>query len=274
MAAEFDALLGKNTWSLVPYTSDIKVITNKWVFRVKLKADGTLDKLKARLVDGFEQITGVDFLETFSHVVKPSIIRLVFSFAASKRWSIQQIDVNSAFLNGDLEDTIYMTRPVGFESLKFPTHVCKLNKALYGLKQAPRAWYDKLRDCLYTLGFNRSMSDFSLFHRTINGILTLVLIYVDDILVTCDSHEEVMLLISQLNDLFALKYLGKVNYFLGVEVTKTKSTFSLCQYKYLLELLQKTQMLDCKTCATPMGQAIKCLMMPLYTEAQWVPFNT
>lgn len=108
MAAEATALQGKQTWKLVPPDSSQKLISNKWVFKVKTKADGTLDKLKARLVaPGFEQLAGVDFVETFSPVVKFTTIRLIFTLAASRGWSVQQIDVNNAFLNGDLEETIY-----------------------------------------------------------------------------------------------------------------------------------------------------------------------
>lgn len=124
-------------------------------YKVKTLADGTLDKLKARLVArGFEQFARIYFLETFSPVVKSTTIRLVFTLAATRKWSVQQIDVTNAFLNGDLEDTIYMYRPVSFVDKQFPGHVCKLQKSLYGLKQAPKAWYNKLKSCFIGAGIS------------------------------------------------------------------------------------------------------------------------
>ncbi|XP_031276878.1 uncharacterized protein LOC116135312 [Pistacia vera] len=127
---------------------------NKWVFRTKLNDDGTLQKYKARLVaKGFQQTTGLDYFKTFSPVIKPAIIWIVLTLAVTHGWDVQQIDVNNAFLNGVLTETVYMTQPPSFESPVFPDAVCKLNKALYGLKQAPRAWFDKLNAALQLKGF-------------------------------------------------------------------------------------------------------------------------
>lgn len=253
MAAEFKALQDNNTWILVPNTGDQKLISCKWVFRVKTKADGSLDKLKARLVArGFEQLAGVDFMETFSPVVKFSTIRLVFTLAAVRHWNIQQIDVNNAFLNGDLQETIYMVQPRGFEDIEHPSHVCKLTRSLYGLKQAPRAWYDKLKSFLISLGFKRSTSDFSLFHQTNGGQILLVLVYVDDILITGDDGVAVASLIQTLNAQFALKVLGDVSFFLGIEVSKNAHGFLVNQSQYILDILEKTNLLDCKSVPTPM----------------------
>lgn len=209
--------MDNNTWVLVPYSSDLMVISIKWVYKVKTLANGSLDKLKARLVArGFEQFVGIDFNVTFSPVLKASTIRLFFSIAATRNWNVQQLDVNNAFLNGDLEDTIYMAQPVGFVDSKCPTHVCKLQKSLYRLKHAPRAWYNKLSNCLGDLGFKRSISDFSLFHKTVNGSLLIILVYVDDILFSGDYSAEVQHLISLLQSSFKLKCMGEVSYFLGL----------------------------------------------------------
>lgn len=130
MAIENNAIKSKKTFNLVPPSPDQKLITNTWVFRVKVKADGSLDKLKARLVArGFEQMAGVDYSKTFSPVIKFSTIRLVIALAATQ--DIHRVDINNAFLNGDLAEPIYMTQSRGFEDPKFPSHVCKLEKALY-----------------------------------------------------------------------------------------------------------------------------------------------
>lgn len=258
MKKEFQALVDNQTWILVPASSDMKIISNKWVFQVKTCADGSLDKLKARLVArGFEQMAGVDFLETFSHVVKSATLRIVFSLAATKGWYVQQIDVNNAFLNGDLEITIFMQQPAGFIDTTHPNYVCKLQKSLYGLKQAPRAWYNKLKGCLLELGYKRSTSDFSLFYKSANGNLLLVLVSVDDILVTGDSSAAVHDVIQVLNSKFKLKTLGEVHYFLGIEVFKSGAGYALCQKKYIQELLEKSKMLECNACATPMTSTTK-----------------
>lgn len=146
MVDEFQALVKNDTWQLVSLTFDTNVVANKWVFRVKYKVDGSLDKFKARLVaKGFQQTAGLDYFETFSPVVKPSTIIVMFSLAATYGWDVQQIDVDNTFLNGDLQENVSMMQPEGFEDKYRPTHVCRLRKALYGLKQAPRAWFDKLK---------------------------------------------------------------------------------------------------------------------------------
>lgn len=258
MALEDTALKRKETWILVPPSPDQKLITNKWVFKVKTKADGSLDKLKARLVArGFEQMAGIDYLDTFSPVVKFTTIRFMFALAATRGWEIQQIDVNNAFLNGDLEETIYMTQPKGFEDPNYPSYVCKLNKSIYGLKQAPRAWYEKLKGYLLQLGFQRSTSDFSIFFKKSDGSLLLLLVYVDDILITGDSHSQILEVISLLHSQFALKHPGLVHYFLGLEVTHHHSHYFLSQSKYILDLLDKNDLTDCNACSTPMTSSLK-----------------
>lgn len=153
MQDEFDALQRNNTWNLVPPTSSMNIVGSKWVFRVKYNLDGLVQKYKARLVaQGFCQTPGIDFHETFSHVIKPSIIGLILTLAASNNWLVHQLDINNAFLNGHLQEKLFMSQPQGFVDSQFPTHVCQLNKDLYRLKQAPRARFDKLRFTLLHWG--------------------------------------------------------------------------------------------------------------------------
>ena len=141
------------------------VIDCKWVYKVKRKADGTIDRYKARLVaKGFRQRYGIDYEDTFSPVVKIATVRLVLSLAVSRGWCLRQLDVQNAFLRGVLEEEVYMRQPPGFESAKQPHMVCKLDRAINGLKQAPRAWYSKLSSKLIDLGFVASKSDTSLFY--------------------------------------------------------------------------------------------------------------
>ena len=155
-------------------------------------------------------------METFSPVVKPTSVRVVLTFALSHGWPVRQIDVNNAFLNGELKEEVYMNQPQGFEDPSNPNLVCRLHKSLYGLKQAPRAWFAKLNDALLDLGFQSSKSDQSLFVRVTPQHSTYVLVYVDDILITGSHKDTVESLITQLSHRFALKDLGILNYFLRI----------------------------------------------------------
>lgn len=136
------------------------------MFKVKENPDGTINKYKVRLVaKGFHQVAGFNFTETFSPVIKPTTIRVILTLALTKGWSVKQLDVNSAFLNGTLKEEVYMEQPLGFLDPQQPTLVCKLHKALYGLKQAHRAWFDKLYSALVSFGFVSARSDQSFFYQ-------------------------------------------------------------------------------------------------------------
>lgn len=145
MDTEFSALLKNNTWHLVPPQKGKNVIDCKWVYKIKKKDDGTIDRYKARLVaKGFKQRYGTYYEDTFSSVVKAATIRLVLSIAVSRGWSLRQLDVQNAFLHGVLEEEVFMRQPPGYVNKDTPHFICRLDKSLYGLKQAPRAWYSRL----------------------------------------------------------------------------------------------------------------------------------
>ncbi|GKE98841.1 retrovirus-related pol polyprotein from transposon RE1 [Tanacetum coccineum] len=140
MNEEFQALQQNQTWVLVPRPGFANIIGSKWVYRIKYNLDGTIKRYKARLVaQGCSQILGLDYCHTFSPVVKASTVRIVISLAVLHKWKLHQLDVKNAFLNGHLNETVFMEQPPGFLNHQYPNHVCKLSKALYGLKQAPRA---------------------------------------------------------------------------------------------------------------------------------------
>lgn len=238
MQSEYDALLRSQTWHLVPPQFGQNVVDYKCVYKVKRRPDGSINRYKARLVaKGFKQRYGLDYEDTFSPVVKAATIRLVLSLAVTKQWSIRQLDVQNAFLHGILEEDVYMKQPPGFVDSTLPNHVCKLDKSLYGLKQAPRAWYSRLSSKLHSLGFHDSKADTSLFYFRHNDVIIYFLVYVDDIIIVSSCDVAVAKLPSQLRDDFALKDLGPLHYFLGIEVNQCSAGgLLLHQSKYAKSL--------------------------------------
>ncbi|KAD3338470.1 hypothetical protein E3N88_06134 [Mikania micrantha] len=254
MHEEINALHRNNTWTLVSRPSQANIVGSKWVFRTKYHSDGSIDRHKARLVaQGFTQIPGLDFCHTFSPVVKASTVRIVLSLAVINNWPLHQLDVNNAFLNGSLTETVYMEQPPGFVDPAFPTHVCKLNKALYGLKQAPRAWFQRLSSFLVTYGFTCSRADTSLFVFNQGDCLMYLLVYVDDLILTGNKPVMLSNFISRLHQEFAIKDLGSLNYFLGLEVMHTENGLFLSQAKYALDILTRAGLVDVKPVSTPLA---------------------
>ncbi|KAJ3708562.1 hypothetical protein LUZ61_012267 [Rhynchospora tenuis] len=253
MATELSALAQNATWELVSPPPDAHIIGSKWIFKTKYKPDGSVERHKARLVaKGYNQEEGIDYEETFSPVIKPTTIRTVLSIALSLHWPCHQLDVNNAFLHGDLEETVYMSQPPGFADLNFPDHVCKLKKAIYGLKQAPRAWFSKLKQFLLSHNFISSQADNSLFILHKGATTIYLLVYVDDIIITGNDNVAIHTLMKSLDDQFSIKNLGQLNYFLGIEVIHHNSGMHLSQTRYLSKLLEKALMHTAKPCNTPM----------------------
>ena len=189
-------------------------------------------------------------------MAKHTTIRIVLTIALSKNWQVRQLDINNAFLNGDLKEEVYMRQPEGFTDSANSSLVCHLHKSLYGLKQAPRAWYDKLRDALVEFGFQSTKCDHSLFTRFIKGSTIYVLVYVDDILVVGSHPQDVKNLITRLNVKFSLKDMGEVDYFLGIQVKKTATGFHLSQTKYVQDLLCKTKMQYARATSAPLSSGV------------------
>jgi histone deacetylase 1/2 len=240
----------------VPSREGKNIIDCKWVYKVKRKSDGTIDRYKARLVaKGFKQRYGIDYEDTFSPVVRIETVRLVLSIAVSRGWTFRQFDVQNAFLHGVLEEEVYMRQPPSFE--KGYHLICKLDKALYGLKQAPRAWYARLRSKLQQLGFVASKADTSLFSLVKPEVTMFVLVYVDDIIVASSAQTAVSCLLQQLRGDFALKDLGDLHYFFSIEVQKVDDGITLSQGRYALELLQRIGMHKCKPVTSPMSSTEK-----------------
>ena len=184
MEEEMQALVDNGTWDLVPPPTHKKAIGCRWIYKIKHNADGTVNRYKARLVaKGYAQTHGIDYEETFAPVAKMTTIRTTLALAAAKGWHLHQMDVKNAFLQGELEEEVYMVQPPGFKSTSHPRAVCRLKKPLYGLKQAPRAWHSKITQFLHRIGFQMSKSDNSLYVRNDSSGQIFIIIYVDDLVI-------------------------------------------------------------------------------------------
>ncbi|RVX01687.1 Retrovirus-related Pol polyprotein from transposon RE1 [Vitis vinifera] len=258
MQEELNMIDKNNTWELVDRPSHKKPIGVKWVYRTKLNSDGSINKHKARLVvKGYAQMFGVDFSETFAPVARLDTIRMLLALAAQRKWKIYQLDVKSAFLNGYLEEEIFVEQPEGFAIKGKEEKVYLLKKALYGLRQAPRAWYSRIDTHLLTLGFHKSLSEFTLYIKKIEEDILIVSLYVDDLLVTGSNAGFVNKFKAEMEQVFEMTDLGEMSYFLGMEVHQKQNEIFICQQKYAKEILKKFKMEECKSTSTPMNQKEK-----------------
>ena len=262
MGIEITALEDNDTWLICSLPAGKQAVGCKWVFKVKLNADGTLERYKARLVaKGYTQQEGLDYIETFSPVAKLATVKLLLAVAAAKGWSLSQLDISNAFLNGDLEEEIYMELPPGYsprQGKSFPPNaVCKLKKSLYGLKQASRQWFLKFSQSLLQLGFITSSGDHTLFLKNSGGIYMAVLVYVDGIVIASSCDKATELLKTALQASFKLRDLGTLRYFLGLEIARSSAGISICQRKYVLDLLTETGLLGSKPSSIPLDPSLK-----------------
>ena len=163
----------------------------RWIFTIKYNSDRTIEKYKVRLVaKGFTQTYGIDYQETFAPVAKLNTIRVLFSLVANLDWPLSQMDVKNTFLNGKLEEKVYMEVPLGFKDERASGKVCKLKKALYGLKQSPRAWFDRFTRFVKSLGYTQAQSDHTLFFKHSSNKVAILIVYVDDIIITGNDSVE------------------------------------------------------------------------------------
>jgi hypothetical protein len=257
MDEEIDSIERNDTWDLVDLPKNKKPIGVKWVYKTKLNEKGEIDRYKARLVaKGFSQQPGIDFGETFAPVARLDTVRAVLAIAAQKKWKVYQMDVKSAFLNGILEEEIYVEQPHGYEIKEHEDKVYKLKKALYGLKQAPRAWYSRIDSYLIKNGFSRSSSEPTLYTKVNQqGQILIVCLYVDDMIFTGDlSVDEFK---AAMKKEFEMTDLGLMRFFLGLEVEQSEKGIFISQNKYANEVLKRFRMLNCKTTPTPVATGTK-----------------
>lgn len=251
MDEEYNSLIQNRTWILVQPPNNQKVIDNRWVYKIKSNLDGSVDRYKARLVvRGFTQEYGVDYQETFSPVVKYTSIRAILALAASKQMDIQQFDVKTAFLNGDLEEDVFMKQPIGYDDGS--GKVCKLLKSLYGLKQASRCWNKKFTSFIQKFNFVASKSDPCVFVRNNSRGMMILAIYVDDGLIIAKDKDAILPVIEYLNTEFEIKQLV-LKSFLGLEIDqRSDGSIHVGQCAYANKILNRFGMADSCAVATPL----------------------
>lgn len=254
MQAELDALQQNGTWTLVPLHAGKTTIGCKWVYRVKFLTDGAVERYKERLVaKGFTQQACIDYLDTFSPVAKLVSVKFMLAVSAVKGYNLNHLDINNAFLYGSSGEDIYMDLPKGLVlEGEQKDLVWKLNKSLYGLKQASRQWFLKFTTVLTAFGLKQSLADHSYFYMQKGGIYLGVIIYVDDILLACSDVAMISSFKKHLGKHFKFKDLGRPKYYLGLEVAQNTHGISVCQRKYVLDLLNDTGLTRCKPSSVPM----------------------
>ncbi|GJX87616.1 retrovirus-related pol polyprotein from transposon TNT 1-94 [Tanacetum coccineum] len=243
MQEELNQFIANDVWELVPQPKNMTIIGTKWVFRNKLDENGVVSRNKARLVaQGYNQQEGIDYDETYAPVARLESIRILLAYACALDFKLFQMDVKSAFLNGFINEEVYVAQPPGFIDFEKPDHVYKLKKALYGLKQAPKAWYDRLKAFLIKHEYKMGMVDNTLFTKKKSSNLIIVQIYVDDIIFgstcqdMCDEFAKIM------HDEFEMSMMGELNFFLGLQIKQMEDgghrdhvSAYLCHMLYCIE---------------------------------------
>ena len=250
---EYKSLMDHETWTLAKLPAGRSLVGSKWVFKLKLNEAGNISRFKCRLVaQGFSQKPGLDYEETFAPVAKFGTIHALLALGAQRGMHIHQMDVKTAFLNGRLKEDIYMRQPEGYVSREEPDMVCHLKKSLYGLKQSPRCWYEELRLHLVDkLEYTQSLADPCVFYKWENDNLTIITMYVDDLILLVDSMEMLLQLKRDLSDRFHMTDLGELKFILGISVSQTEEQLQIHQRQYIQSMLKKFGMEKANGVAIP-----------------------
>lgn len=256
---EYASLMANNTWELGIPPEGKKPIPTKWIYKIKRDANGNVERHKARLVaQGFRQIEGVDYDEVFAPVSKYSTLRTLLALTAFEDWELHQLDFKTAFLNGELEEDVWVKQPPGFEQ-GLPGTACHLKRALYGLKQAPRTWHTRLDAELQSIGFTASVADPGLYTYSESKSPAFIIVYVDDILIAAESPSVVTDIKGKLMAAFEAHDLGAASHFLGMSIQRDRKarTLKLTQTRYVTDLVDKYGLESGKSKAIPLSPSVR-----------------
>lgn len=271
--AEIASLIEHQCWELVPLPLGRKALKNKWVFRIKRDADGNITRYKARLCAcGYSQTAGIDYKDIFSPVVRSESFRLFLGLVAGRNMECIQMDVVTAFLNGNIKEEVYMRQPPGYIGSDCSNKVCKLTKNLYGLKQAPKVWHDTINPFLKSLGFKSLTADPCLYFKWNDGKLSLISLYVDDLAIASDSTEEIAEIKENLMKKFKMTDDGEIDYILGMEIRRdrSKKEIYISSRNKIDEILKDFNMATCIPASTPMDcVTISAADCPTPNSEEW-----
>ncbi|GKA30353.1 retrotransposon protein, putative, ty1-copia subclass [Tanacetum coccineum] len=260
MNVEMQSMKDNEVWVLVELPPNGKTVGSKWLFKKKTNMDGAVHTYKARLVaKGYTQTPGIDYEETFSPVADIRAIRILIAIAAYYDYEIWQMDVKTAFLNGYLNEEVYMEQPEGFVNPKYPNRVCKLKRSIYGLKQASRQWNKRFDDEIKKFGFSQNADEPCVYLKASGSNVTFLILYVDDILIMGNSIPMLQDVKSYLGRCFAMKDLGEAAYILGIKIYRDRSRrlIGLCQSAYIEKILKRFHMENSKRGSIPMQEKLR-----------------
>jgi hypothetical protein len=254
MHEELENFERKQIWELVDSQPGCKPIGRKWVSKNREGENGEVVRNKSRLVaQGYSQKEGIDYEETFAPAARLEAVRILLDFSVGKGFKLYQMDVNSALLNGVLEEEVYVKKPMWFESEKYPHRVYKLRKVLYGLKQAHRAWYGRLRGFLFAKIIEMGKVDQTLFLLRHGVDILIVQVYMDDIIFGGSSHSLVAWFAEDMSREFKMSMMGELQFFLGLHIKQSKKGTFVHQEKYTKAIVRKFKMEDPKAMVMPMS---------------------
>lgn len=260
MKTEYEALITNKTWILVARPKDKQILTNRWVFKVKRTQDSLNEKYKARLVArGYTQKKGINYEEVFAPVARYEIIRTLFAAAVNDEMHIHQMDVISAYVQGELSDEIYMEQPEMFVQRNYEDKVCKLQKPLYGLKQSGREWYRTFNNFITNSGGKRTPADPCVYVFNKGEDRVIVILYIDDLILASRNIKKIEEIKTKLKSEFKMTDLGSISNILGINVRREGliGAIHLSQEKYVNELLEKFCMTKATVISTPVESNIK-----------------
>ncbi|KAK1408428.1 hypothetical protein QVD17_40194 [Tagetes erecta] len=260
MDSEIQSIEKNKVWVLTDPPEGCNPIGLKWLYKIKRDAKGEVVRYKARLVaKGYVQQLGVDFDDGFAPVARMETIRLILSLSAKMNWKVFHLDVKTAFLNGELKETVFVKQPDGYVKPGLEMKVYRLEKALYGLRQAPRAWNHKLNSVLMQLKFRRCELEQSVYTRVTNNKMIVLCVYVDDLLLTGNDLSEIDHFKQQMTQNFEMADMGLLCYYLGIEVSQSEDGIAIKQSAYAKKILELAGLKECNEVKIPMEPGLKLL---------------